>query len=75
MSKEPPKKILLLLFPPLSLSSHSGDHFLAEDQMRDSHQRMAAPWCYERIERAGHWLPLEQPDRVAELALQWFAQH
>jgi hypothetical protein len=35
---------------------------------------MAAPWRYEHIERAGHWL-LEQPVRVAELALQWFAQH
>jgi len=53
----------------------SGDHFLAEDQMRDSERRMQAPWRFERIERAGHWLPLEQPDRVAELALQWFAQH
>ena len=53
----------------------SGDHFLAEDQMRDSQRRMQAPWCYERIEGAGHWLPLEQPERVAELALQWFAQH
>ena len=53
----------------------SGDHFLAEDQMRDSERRMQAPWRYERIEGAGHWLPLEQPERVAELALQWFAQH
>jgi pimeloyl-ACP methyl ester carboxylesterase len=53
----------------------SGDHFLAEDQMRDSQQRMKAPWQYERIEHAGHWLPLEQPERVAELALRWFAQH
>jgi len=53
----------------------SGDHFLAEDQMRNSRQRMQAPWRYERIERAGHWLPLEQPERVAELALQWFSQH
>ncbi len=53
----------------------SGDHFLAEDQMRDSQRRMQAPWRYERIEGAGHWLPLEQPERVAELALEWFSQH
>lgn len=53
----------------------SGDHFLAEDQMRRSGRQMAADWRYERIERAGHWLPLDQPDRVAELALQWFALH
>jgi pimeloyl-ACP methyl ester carboxylesterase len=53
----------------------SRDHFLAQDQMRDSERRMQAPWRYERIQGAGHWLPLEQPERVAELALQWFAQH
>ena len=51
------------------------DHFLAEDQMRLSQRRMQAPWRYERIAGAGHWLPLEEPQRVAELALDWFAQH
>jgi pimeloyl-ACP methyl ester carboxylesterase len=50
----------------------SEDHCLAEDQMARSSRRMAAPWAYERIEGAGHWLPLERPDRVAELALDWF---
>jgi pimeloyl-ACP methyl ester carboxylesterase len=49
-----------------------GDHFLAEDQMRRSERRMRAPWRYERIERAGHWLPLEQPERIARLSLEWF---
>jgi pimeloyl-ACP methyl ester carboxylesterase len=33
---------------------------------------MAAPWRYERIERAGHWLPLEQPEHIATLAAEWF---
>jgi pimeloyl-ACP methyl ester carboxylesterase len=50
----------------------SEDHCLAEDQMARSARRMAAPWSYERIERAGHWLPLERPDRIADLALAWF---
>jgi len=50
----------------------SEDHCLAEDQMARSARRMAAPWRYERIEGAGHWLPLEQPARVADLALEWF---
>jgi pimeloyl-ACP methyl ester carboxylesterase len=53
----------------------TGDHFLAEDQMRRSERQMAATWRYERIEGAGHWLPLELPDRIAELALQWSALH
>ena len=50
----------------------SEDHCLAEDQMARSSRRMAAPWRYERIERAGHWLPLEQPERIATLAAEWF---
>lgn len=51
------------------------NHCVAEDQMRQSQRRMQAPWRYERITGARHWLPLEQPQRVAELALDWFAQH
>lgn len=51
------------------------DHCLAEDQMARSARRMAAPWAYERVEGAGHWLPLERPDRVAELAIDWFRRH
>jgi pimeloyl-ACP methyl ester carboxylesterase len=50
------------------------DHFLAEDQMRDSARRVQAPWRYERIEGAGHWLPLEQPETVARLAVEWFGE-
>ena len=53
----------------------SEDHCLAEDQMARSSRRMAAPWGYERIDGAGHWLPLERPDRVAELALDWFRRN
>jgi pimeloyl-ACP methyl ester carboxylesterase len=50
----------------------SDDHCLAEDQMRNSARRMAAPWRYVRIDGAAHWLPLEQPERIAGLALDWF---
>jgi len=50
----------------------TADHCLAEDQMRRSSRRMDAPWRYERIEHAGHWLPLERPARIAELAIEWF---
>jgi pimeloyl-ACP methyl ester carboxylesterase len=50
----------------------SDDDFLAEDQMQRSARRMNAPWQYVRIDGAGHWLPLEQPQTVARLALDWF---
>jgi pimeloyl-ACP methyl ester carboxylesterase len=51
----------------------TGDHFLAEDQMQRSSRRMDARWQYSRIDGAGHWLPLEQPQRLNELATGWFA--
>jgi pimeloyl-ACP methyl ester carboxylesterase len=60
--------------PMLGLWS-SEDHCLAEDQMKRSGRRMAAPWVYERIGGAGHWLPLECPNRVADLAIDWFQRH
>jgi pimeloyl-ACP methyl ester carboxylesterase len=50
----------------------SEDHCLAEDQMANSGRYMAASWRYERIEGARHWLPLEQPERIAQLAVEWF---
>jgi pimeloyl-ACP methyl ester carboxylesterase len=50
----------------------SGDPYLVESQMRRSRRRMTAAWDYVRIDDAGHWLPLEQPHRIAELALDWF---
>lgn len=53
----------------------SADHCLAEDQMLNSARRMDAPWRYERIAGAAHWLPLEQPDRIAALALDWFRRY
>ena len=40
--------------------------------MARSGRRVQAPWRYERIEDAGHWVPLEQPGRLAALALEWF---
>jgi pimeloyl-ACP methyl ester carboxylesterase len=51
------------------------DHFLAEDQMRFSGQQVSAPWRYEKIAGAGHWLPLEAPQLVAALACEWFRAH
>jgi pimeloyl-ACP methyl ester carboxylesterase len=53
----------------------TGDRFLTEAQMRDSSAQMDAPWAYQRIENCGHWIPREQPQHLAELALQWFARH
>lgn len=53
----------------------SRDKFLTEAQMRDSQAQMHAPWRYQRIEDCGHWIPKEQPERLAQLAVEWFDQH
>lgn len=53
----------------------SDDHCLAEDQMARSGRRVSATWRYERIEGAGHWLPLEEPQRIASLAIDSFNRH
>lgn len=49
-----------------------GDVALVESQMRDSSRYVAGPWRYQRIENASHWIPLDQPERLAALALEWF---
>lgn len=69
-------KVLLGRWPPCRVPVlgiwSTDDDFLAEDQMQRSARRMAAPWRYERIDGAGHWLPLERPDQIASLAIEWF---
>lgn len=30
-----------------------------------------AHWRYERIDNASHWLPVDAPDRLNELLLEW----
>jgi pimeloyl-ACP methyl ester carboxylesterase len=61
--------------PPMLGVWGSADHCLAEDQMARSGRRVSGPWRYERLEGAGHWLPLERPQPVADLACDWFSQH
>lgn len=52
-----------------------GDAFLAESQMVASAALVQAPWRYERIEGANHWVQLEAPDRVNELLLEYLQGH
>jgi pimeloyl-ACP methyl ester carboxylesterase len=36
-----------------------------------SGEHVDAPWRYERVEDAGHWLQLDAPERVNELLLDF----
>ena len=44
----------------------SEDSLLTEDQMTDSEKYMDAQWDFIRMENIGHWIPLEQPERLFE---------
>lgn len=49
----------------------SGDFALSEVQMTDSAENMAGPWRYERLDGPGHWMQLEEPDKVSALLLDF----
>jgi pimeloyl-ACP methyl ester carboxylesterase len=47
------------------------DLYLAEQPMIGSAAHVRGPWRYERFEGAGHWIPLEEPDRLNALLLEF----
>jgi pimeloyl-ACP methyl ester carboxylesterase len=49
----------------------SGDRYLREAPMRDSGAHVDAPWRYERIEGASHWIPLDAPDELNRLLVEF----
>jgi pimeloyl-ACP methyl ester carboxylesterase len=58
--------------PTLGIYS-AGDLALTEQQMVDSARYMDADWSYRRIEKSSHWIPLDQPQILAEECLSWFS--
>ena len=69
----------VLLAPPLDLPKIKAPtmgiwgarDFVPEEQMTASANDVAGTWRYERIEDAGHWTPLEAPERLNELLLSF----
>ena len=49
------------------------DPYLSERAMVASERFATGGWRYERIDDAGHWLQLEQPQRVNELLVDFLA--
>jgi pimeloyl-ACP methyl ester carboxylesterase len=47
---------------------------LAEDQMVNSERYVDNSFRYERFENCSHWIPLDKPQRVATLVLDFFEQ-
>ena len=49
----------------------TADLYLSEDAMVRSASKVNGTWRYERLEGAGHFIPIEQPDRLNELLLDF----
>jgi pimeloyl-ACP methyl ester carboxylesterase len=64
-----------LKLPPVSAPTlgifGTADLYLTEDAMANSGSKVTGPWRYERFEGAGHFIPLEEPDRLNELLLDF----
>ena len=52
----------------------SDDIALAEDQMINSKQFVDNSFRYERVDDCSHWIPLDKPQDVARLLLDFFEQ-
>jgi pimeloyl-ACP methyl ester carboxylesterase len=50
------------------------DCLLLEEQVTDSKKYMEAEWRYECMEGISHWIPLDAPERTAQLAIEWFGK-
>ena len=59
----PPVEVPPITVPTLGLWS-TGDMALTEGTMAGTAKFVDAPWRYERVEGAGHWLQLDAPDVV-----------
>lgn len=77
----PPESLLAdpIALPPVPAPAmglwSADDLALTEEQMTGSDAHVAGPWRYERLERVGHWMPLEAPDAVNALLLDFLGQH
>jgi len=66
----PPSPLPPVHAPALGVWS-SGDPLITEIQMTDSARNVSGPWRYERLDGPGHWMPLEAPDQVNALLLDF----
>jgi len=51
----------------------AGDPYLTERAMLASEAHVDGAWRYQRLENIGHWVPLEAPERLNELLLEFLA--
>jgi len=66
----PPPSLPLVQAPTLGIWS-TNDHYLDGERMNMSSRFVKGPWRYEQIEGASHWIPLDAPDRLNQLLIEW----
>jgi pimeloyl-ACP methyl ester carboxylesterase len=62
-------------FPPVAAPTMgvfgTADLYLTEAAMTSSASKVTGPWRYERLERVGHFIPLEAPEQLNRLLLDF----
>jgi pimeloyl-ACP methyl ester carboxylesterase len=67
---EPPPALPPVEAPTLGIWS-SNDYYLDGEGMKMSERFVKGPWRYEQIDAASHWIPLDAPDRLNQLVIEW----
>lgn len=67
---EPALEVPPVVRPTMGLWSN-GDMALVEENVTGSAAHVTAQWRYERIDDAGHWIPLEASDELTALLLDF----
>jgi pimeloyl-ACP methyl ester carboxylesterase len=49
----------------------TADLYLTEAAMTSSRSKVTGPWRYERLEGVGHFIPLEAPEQLNRLLLDF----
>jgi pimeloyl-ACP methyl ester carboxylesterase len=68
----PPPPLPPILAPTLGVWS-TGDAAVTEEAMTGSADLVAGPWRYERVDDAGHWMQLDQPEQINRLLVDFLA--
>ena len=65
-------------FPPVTMPTlgvwSDGDLYLDGERMRASRHLVKGTWRYEEISGASHWIPLDAPETLNALLLDWLNQ-
>jgi pimeloyl-ACP methyl ester carboxylesterase len=68
----PPREFPPVTAPTMGVWS-DGDRYLDGARMRASGDLVKGPWRYEEIAGASHWIPLDAPEELGALLVDWLS--